>query len=185
MNRKVFLFIYYIIIFIILLAILFFIPEEAFLKNSEVYEELKNRTEKIEYDDIKIQKERLLKNNYDYEYKVIHNNVQYTCTGNKKDETESGRCSSPKTISYNEIDKFDKDKLFEIKYVEPKYIFEKIENIEPLISMTNDGKCYIYKTKIIDYETDIMIYTGEKTINKITITNGLMTYILKFSNVNY
>ena len=51
--------------------------------------------------------------------------------------------------------------------------------------MTNDGKCYIYKTKIIDYETDIMIYTGEKTINKITITNGLMTYILKFSNVNY
>ena len=47
MNRKVFLFIYYIIIFIILLAILFFIPEEAFLKNSEVYEELKNRTEKI------------------------------------------------------------------------------------------------------------------------------------------
>lgn len=185
MKQNKFLIIYAIIIFIALITILFILPDETFLKNRDKYEELKNSVEKIKYDDISIQKERLLKNNYDYEYNVIHNSIQYVCTGSKKDKTENGRCSAPYSISYDETDKFNEDKLFNIKYVEPEYIFKKIENIEPKISMTNDGKSYAYKVKISEFETDIVIYTNEKTINKITITNGLMTYILKYNNIKY
>jgi hypothetical protein len=51
--------------------------------------------------------------------------------------------------------------------------------------MTNDGKSYTYKVKISEFDTDIIIYTGEKTISKITITNGLMTYVLKYNNIKY
>ena len=51
--------------------------------------------------------------------------------------------------------------------------------------MTNDGKAYHYKTKIIDFDTDIIIYTNEETITKINITSGLLSYILKYSNVSY
>lgn len=185
MNQKKFFTIYGIVIIIALIVIMFIIPEEEFLKNKEGYEELKNSVEKIKYDDIETQKERLLKNNYEYEYNVIHNSIQYVCTGTKTGDTENGRCSAPQSISYNETDKFNEDKLFLIKYVEPEYIFKKIENVEPTISMTNDGKSYTYKVKISEFDTDIIIYTGEKTINKITITNGLMTYVLKYANTKY
>ena len=185
MNQKKFFIIYAIIIFVALIVILFVLPEESFLKNKDKYEELKNSVEKIKYDDISIQKERLLKNNYEYEYNVIHNSIQYVCTGTKTNETESGRCSAPQSISYDETDKFNEDKLFSIKYVEPEYIFKKIEGVEPTVSMTNDGKSYTYKVKISEFDTDIIIYTGEKTISKITITNGLMTYVLKYNNIKY
>ena len=67
MNQKKFFILYAIIIFIALIVILFVLPEESFLKNKDKYEELKNSVEKIKYDDISIQKERLLKNNYEYE----------------------------------------------------------------------------------------------------------------------
>jgi hypothetical protein len=39
--------------------------------------------------------------------------------------------------------------------------------------------------KIIDFDTDIIIYTNEETITKINITSGLLSYILKYNNVSY
>ena len=185
MNRKKFFIAYAIVIALALIVILFVLPEESFLKNKKGYEELKNSVEKIKYDDIETQKERLLKNQYDYEYNVIHNNIQYDCNGSKDGEKDRGRCTAPTSMSYDETDKFNEDKLFNIKYVEPEYIFKKIEGVEPTIIMTNDGKSYNYKVKISNFDTDIIIYTGEKTINKISITNGLMTYVLKFNNTKY
>ena len=184
MNRKTFFVIYALVIVAGLICILFVIPDEMFLKNKEGYEELKNTVEKIEYDDLEIQKERMLKGEYDYEYSIIHNNVQYNCTGKKLKDSESGRCTSP-SITYNEKDKYTEGKLKDIKFVEPSEIFKKIKDVKPIESITNDGKAYTFKTKISEFETDIIIYTSEHTISKITITNGLMTYVLKYSNPKY
>ena len=185
MNRKTFFVIYALVIVAALICILFVVPDEMFLKNKKGYEELINTVEKVEYEDIETLKTRFENSEYDYEYTIIHNNVQYNCTGQKKKDSETGRCTSPKTITYTEIDKYNKDKLKDIKFVEPKEIFKKIKDVEAIESMTNDGKSYTYKTKISEFETDIIIYTDEDTINKITITNGLMTYILKYTNSKY
>lgn len=185
MNRKTFFVIYALVIVAGLICILFVIPDEMFLKNKEGYEELKNTVEKIEYDNLDKIKEGFLNGEYDYEYTIIHNNIQYNCTGQKKKTSESGRCTSPSSITYNEKDKYNEDKLKEIKFVEPKEIFKKINDITPQESLTNDGKSYTFKTKISDFETDFIIYTDEHHITKITITNGLMTYILKYTNSKY
>ena len=70
-------------------------------------------------------------------------------------------------------------------FTEPANIFYKIEGKTPQESMTNDGKLYMYKTTINNLDTEINLYTNEKTITKISITNGHMTYIIKYKNMLY
>ena len=185
MNKK-FLIIYAIIIIISLIYILFFAPETLFLKNSEGYKELlKEQTEKIEYDDIEVIKQRLLNGTYEYEYSLIHNNIHYICNGEVTEEGESGRCTSPSSFTYTNLDKLNEDKLKNLLFTEPANIFYKIDGKPAQESMTNDGKLYMYKTTINELDTEINLYTNEKTITKISITNGHMTYIIKYKNVLY
>lgn len=183
--KKKFLIIYAVIITIALIAILFIIPDKAFLKDKEGYEEFIKNAEKQKYESLETQKERLLKNEYEYEYNVIHNNKQYVCTGSKIDGTESGRCTSPKSISYTEKDKFNEDKLYEIKFVEPEHIFKRIKDLEYTQSIVNEERVYIFQTKISKFDTTIKIYTGKENISRIDIENGVMTYILKYKNIKY
>ena len=183
MNNKKFLIIYGVIIFIALIAILFILPDKTFLKDKKGYEEFIKSAEEQKYESLETQKENLLKNKYDYEYNVIHNTKQYVCTGTKKEDTESGRCTSPKSMSYTEKDKFDEDKLYEIKFVEPEHIFKRIKDLEYTQSIINDEKVYTFKTKISEFDTTIRIYTGRKNISRIDIENGVMTYILKYKNI--
>ena len=185
MKNKKFLILYAIIIAIALICILFVIPDEYFLKNKKGYEELKNTVEKIEYEDIETLKKRLLNSEYSYEYNIIHNNKRFVCKGEVTATEENGRCTSPSSFTYTKEDKFNEDKLFNLQYTSPDAIFKKIEGLEYTESMTNDGKAYHYKTKIIDFDTDIIIYTNDETITKINITSGLLSYILKYSNVSY
>lgn len=185
MNKK-FLIIYAIIILVGLIYILFLAPDTLFLKNSEGYKELlKEQTEKIEYDDIEVIKQRLLNGTYEYEYSLIHNNIHYICNGEVSSEGESGRCTSPSSFTYTNLDKLNEDKLKNLLFTEPSNIFYKIDGITPQESMTNDGKLYMYKTTINDLDTEINLYTNEKTITKISITNGHMTYIIKYKNMLY
>lgn len=185
MKNKKFLIIYALIIIVALVAILFIIPDKEFLKDKKGYEEFIKNAEKQKYISLEEQKQRLLKDEYDYSYNVLHNNKQYVCTGSKKDGTESGRCTAPTSISYTEKDKFDEDKLYEIKFVEPKYIFERIKDLEYTQSIVNEEKVYTYNTKISTFETTIKIYTGRENISHIEIENGVMTYILKYKNIKY
>lgn len=183
--KKKFLIIYAVLIIIALIAILFIIPDKEFLKDKEGYEEFIKNAEKQKYESLETQKERLLKNEYEYEYNVIHNNKQYVCTGSKIDGTESGRCTSPKSISYTEEDKFNEDKLYEIKFVEPEHIFKRINDLEYTQSIVNEERVYTFQTKISEFETTIKIYAGKENISRIDIENGVMTYILKYKNVRY
>lgn len=183
--QKKFLIIYAIIIVVALLAILFIIPDKEFLKDKKGYEEFVKNAEKQKYESLETQKERLLKNEYEYEYNVLHNDKQYVCTGSKIAGTESGRCTSPRSISYTEKDKFNEDKLYEIKFVEPEHIFKRIQDLEYTKSIVNEERVYIFNTKISKFDTTIKIYTGKENISRIDIENGVMTYILKYKNIKY
>lgn len=186
MKNKKFLIIYAIIIFIALIYILFLAPDTMFLKNSDGYKELmKEQTEKIKYDDIETIKQRLLNGTYEYDYSLIHNNIHYICSGEVTSEGESGRCTSPSSFTYTNLDKLTETKLKNLLFTEPANIFYKIEGKTPQESMTNDGKLYMYKTTINNLDTEINLYTNEKTITKISITNGHMTYIIKYKNMLY
>jgi hypothetical protein len=157
-----------------------------FLKNSDGYKELmKEQTEKIKYDDIETIKQRLLNGTYEYDYSLIHNNIHYICSGEVTSEGESGRCTSPSSFTYTNLDKLTEAKLKNLLFTEPANIFYKIEGKTPQESMTNDGKLYMYKTTINNLDTEINLYTNEKTITKISITNGHMTYIIKYKNMLY
>ena len=184
MKNNKFLLIYGLVIVAILLCILFVIPDEAFLKDKEGYNEFVKNAEKQKRVSFEKQKERLLKNKYEYEYNIIHNNKQYVCTGSKNKDTETGRCSTPK-LTYTEKDKYDKDKLYEIKFVEPEEIFKRIKDLEYKTSIINEELVYVYETKVSKFDTTFTIYTGKENISRIDINNGVMTYIIKFKNIKY
>jgi len=62
--KKKFLIIYAIVIVIALIGIIFIIPDKAFLKDKEGYEEFIKNAEKQKYASLETQKERLLKNEW-------------------------------------------------------------------------------------------------------------------------
>ena len=50
---------------------------------------------------------------------------------------------------------------------------------------TNMQDIVEFANQINELDTEINLYTNEKTITKISITNGHMTYIIKYKNMLY
>lgn len=188
-NSKSFLLLYAIVIVVVFVLIMFIIPDDIFMlkyKNSEIPNE-KEPTEKIEFTDYEVQKDRLLNKNYDYEYVLLDSmgliTRQYTCEGKIKNNMETGTCTMPEEFSYTESNKKD---LFKIntKYIEFKGIMELVEGTTPEEVKYTSLREYHYNDLMIeDLKTEIVIYTDADNITKIELSNKYMTYILKYSNV--
>ena len=190
MKNNKFLKIYAIIIIIILILIMFLIPDSFFLElqtklHKEEIKEIKNDT--LDFEKIETQKERILNNDLEYEYLMLDSigtsSKTIECSGKIKESKETGICSSKEKISYTKETKKDAFLEMDIKYIDEKYIFDTIKDIEPNETTYNNSRELIYKTKILDLDTDITIYTDLDNITQISISNAYMTYVFKYSNI--
>ena len=195
-KRTKALIIYGVVILIILATILFIIPDSALMKLYEKnIDKINNETKEqeeakpIEFVDYEIQKERILKNKYEYQYVILDSmgkqTYKYNCSGKTSGKVDSGTCTSPSDISYTEKTKKKSFKI-DTKYLDLNYIFTKLlKDKKPDITEYKHSKEYNYKAKIQDLETEIIVYTDPDNITKIEISNAYMTYILKYSNISY
>lgn len=183
MKDKKFLLTYAIIIFILLIAILFFIPDSVFLSKYKGIQ-LPEPEAVEEFTPYEEQKEHLLKNKYDYTYKLLVNDKYFTCSGKVNEELESGSCAEPKKFSYTES---DKKKLFgfDVKYLDFKNINELIKDVSPEETKYQSYREYKYLIQRGNYETEIKITVDKKDITKIEIYNAAIQYIIEYSNVTY
>ena len=190
-KRKKALKIYAIIIVIITIAIMFVIPDSFFLKfyqkNIEKVTNSVPQTEpEDEFTDYETQQERLLKKEYDYQY-LLYNDKSgetYKCTGTMNGTKDSGKCTSPKKIEYTEKN-IKKVTKFNTDYIDVKYIFEKVKEIEPKVLNMDTDREYIYNLKLDGQDTEIVVYTSREDIYRIDFTNIKYVYVVKFSNIKY
>lgn len=178
------------IIIVILILIMFVLPDNFYLDLQTKFniQEIKNtETKKIEFVDLEKQKENLLNKDYEYEYLMLDsigiNSITAECTGKIVDGNETGKCISPKEISYTSETKKDAILQLNIKYIDLEYIFNSIKDIEPIEVSYTKTRELIYKTKILDLDTDITIYTDIENITQISISNAYMTYVFKYNNM--
>lgn len=192
-TRKKVLLIYGIVIFIILLGILFFIPDEFFLKffqsNIEKIEEkAKESEEPKEFVDYDIQIERLLKKKFDYEYVLLdtidEKGYTFKCTGSMDGTKEEGSCTRPDSFSYTEKDKQEKFKT-NPNYTSVDYWFNLLKDVTPKETKNQTYREYNYKVKIDNLDTEVVVFTSLENILKMEISNQKMTYIIKFKNISY
>lgn len=188
-KTKTILGIYAIIIIIALICIMFIIPDSFFMKQYEDIQLPSNEVEKKEFVDYEEQKKHLLMNKYNYEYLLLDSmgtqTYTFECSGQVKENLESGSCTSPEGISYTEKTKKEAFSKINEKYLEPQTILTLIEKVTPEETKYATTRDYLYKVKIEDLDTEITITTDLDEITKICISNGYMTYILKYSNVSY
>jgi hypothetical protein len=190
-TRKKALIVYGVVILVVLIAIMFIVPDSFYRKlYDKNIEKVKNqkiiKKEFIEYD---IQKERLLKKQFKYEYEILDSlsdkTYHYKCSGNLNGELESGSCTDPERISYTEK---TKKKSFKINtdYSDVNYLFNTLlKDVKPEETKYQTTREYLYKTKIKKLDTEIIVYTDLENITKIEISNTYMTYILKFGDISY
>ena len=190
MKNNKFLKYYAIAIAIALIAIMFIIPDSFYLD----LESKKNRqtikiteTETKDFLDIQKQKENLLTKDHEYEYlmsEVIGTTMnKASCTGKIVDGVETGTCTTPQNVSYTKENKKDTILSLNVKYLDLEYIFKLIKDIEPTEISYNKTRELLYKTKILDLETEITIYTDLNNITQINISNAYMTYLFKYNNI--
>lgn len=178
---------YAIIIFVLLILIIFIMPDSFFLGRYKEVELPQNNTkvEHKEFIDYEIQKEELQKNNFEYEYLLLDSmgtkTYTYKCSGKISDNIESGTCESPEKFSYTESTKKDAFSKIDINYLNPRYLFELLKNIEPVKTEYQTLREYKYVTKIEDIETEIIVFTNLNEITKVEISNAYMTYIIKYN----
>jgi len=189
-KRKKILTVYGIVIFIILIAIMFIIPDSAFLRlYSKNVEKIENQEKtNREFIDYEIQKERILKKQFSYEYLLLDSlsdtTYKYNCSGKIDKDIESGTCTEPERLSYTEKNKKDTFKI-NIDYTDVTYLLDVIKNLKPKEIKYQTTREYTYKTTLGKLDTEIIIYTDLENITKIEISNKYMTYILKYSDVSY
>ena len=190
MKNNKFLKIYAIIITIVLILIMFLIPDSFFLElqtklHKQETKELKN--DALDFEKLETQKERILNNDLEYEYLMLDSigtsSKTVECSGKITESKETGICNSKEKISYTKETKKDAFLEMDIKYIDEKYIFDTIKDIEPTETTYNNSRELIYKTKILDLDTDITIYTDLDNITQISISNAYMTYVFKYSNI--
>lgn len=176
------------IVLIGLLFILFIIPDSFFL-------ELHNRqnTPKLnieepsstnQFTSYEEQIKKLKEKKYSYEYLLLDSmsskTYRYDCNGTIDDDKESGKCTSPENITYNETNKADVYSNINTDFLDIDYIFEYISDIEPELTEYQTTREYNYLTKILDLETEITISTDRNNITQIVISNAYMTYLLNY-----
>ena len=179
-KRKTFLLFYAIIVLIILIYIIFLAPDSLFINKNKDSE----KTNQVIFKDIEELKDNLKNNQYDYNYTIDYNGKQYECSGTKDKEKEQGICTKPSKIEYNQSNISEKIEI-NTEYLEVDKIFELIDGTEAKENNYYNLKTYKYNIELNNRNTDITIYTDETNITKICITNGFLTYILNFSNINY
>ena len=176
-KRGIFLLIYAFIILAILLYILFLAPTSMFVKETEGAPTPKTFT------NFKTQQQHLLEKQYDYEYNILYGNTTYKCQGTLSKEKETGTCTQPKEISYDQDNK--KQLKFNLNNLDLAYIFTKIENIEPKETKYGKSRSFIYNLELDNFTTDIIIYTDFDEITNIQISNAYEVYDIKFTNIKY
>lgn len=197
MKKYKFLFIYGLIIIIALIGIMFIIPDSFFLGKYNYDIKLLNNSsqsteeelEKKEFIDYQTQQENLKNGNYEYEYILLDSmsskSYTYKCSGIVNGNIESGSCTSPVNISYTEKTKAEAFSKIDSNYLNINYLFNVLKDIEPELTQYTKTREYKYIVKIKDLETEIIIDTTADEITQIEISNAYMTYLLKYSNMNY
>lgn len=178
-------------IFIIILIVIFAIngkPENNNINNTQEKNE-----EIISFEKYETMQDNLLNGCFNYEYKIIEENITIIYTGKKLNDTE---------IGYKET----KDGI--IKYIKDKDITYKVvlDEKEELPNLYDEAdksflniniifenlKEYLYNitknesTREINYNKDgykVVVKTDLKNITNITIENENKTYELQFTNV--
>ena len=187
--RKKVLLTYGVVILIILIAIMFIIPDSWFRKlYSKNVEKINEYNHPIEFVDYETQKERLLSNQYKYEYLILDSlsdeSYIYKCSGSMNKDLESGTCTEPDRVSYTEKNKKETFKI-NTDYVDVKYLLNLIKDIEPEVTKYQTSREYNYNVKIEKLDTELIVYVDTENINKIEISNKFMTYVIKISDVSY
>ena len=190
MNNKKFLKIYGLII-IILLLVIFIIPDEFYLKlETKLHKQeiTVKENESYTFIEIKKQQEKLLTDNYQYEYLMLDSigekTITVSCKGEQKDNTDNGSCTQSEEKTYTKETKKDTILSMNVKYLDLEYIFNAIKDIEPTEITYTKTRELLYKTKILELDTDITIYTDLENITQINISNAYMTYVFKYTSIN-
>ena len=178
-NNK-FLFIYTLVIIVIL--IIMFVADDRFFINekkekAKIKEVISN---KPTYEE---QLKELINKEYEYHYSLNYNGITYKCQGTKKKEEEKGKCSEPKSIEYTNENYKDVFKDINTDYLDVKYIYNQIKDIEPEVTRINVQRYYTYNVNILKIKGDIKIYSDSEKITQITIANGFLTYVLYFDSI--
>ena len=188
-NRAKALTIYAIIIIIALIVILFIIPDHVFYNIHNKRVNGQEQTIKDDFVTIKKAEQNLEQNKYSYEYVILDSigtkSYSFKCKGTKNEKVESGTCTSPKSVSYTEKNKDKVFKEIQEEFLEPKKVFDLLKDIEPKITKYQSSREYEYRVNLDKLDTTITIETDKKNITKIEIMNGYMSYILKYSDIDY
>ena len=176
MNKK-FLITYGIIIVLLLVFILFIAPDKMFMKSSN---STKNTTVKEKFKDYKKQQKELINSNYKYHFDVNYNTKTYKCSGEKNDKGISGECSEPKDLKYNQ-DNISKKLKLNTDYLNPKYVFDFVKDIEPELENLYVKRYYTYNVKLVGLDGKIIVYTDREHITQISIMNGYFTYSIYYN----
>ena len=171
---------------------MFVIPDSFFLKFyqkniDKVTQGLpQDQEQEPDFTDYETQQERLLKKEYDYKY-LLYDDKEgstYKCTGTLSGTKDKGKCTSPKKIEYTEKN-IKKLTSFNKNYVDVKYIFEKVKDVEPKVLNMDTDREFIYNLTLDGQDTEIVVYTSHDDIYRIDISNIKHVYVVKFSNIKY
>lgn len=186
-KRKIGLAIYAVLIIVILIFIVFFAPDKWFQKKYDDIDVNNSQTNEVKKVDYETQIKNLTKNQYDYTYNLMHSKNKktyiYECSGTINKDQETGSCTSPEKIEYNQDNKkkaFDK---IDINLLDPKYIFELIKDIEYQKLDYVQYIEYTYTTEIDDLETEISVRSSTENIFDIFISNTYFQYHIQFKNI--
>lgn len=180
----------YAIVIMVLLIVIFMIPDDVYLNlHTKLNKQDIKEVEETEYTftDIDVQKENLLTKDHDYEYLMLDSIGTETttaeCTGSVANGEDTGTCKSNQEISYTKETKKETILNMNVKYVDLEYIFKSIKDIEPTEISYTKSRELLYKTQILELDTDITIYTDLDNITQISISNAYMTYVFKYTNI--
>lgn len=135
----------------------------------------------------------LLENNHTINYDITINDINYKINGTIKDNIVEGYLEEVSGIKKIVI----KDNvLYEIKdgievildlsivmnKLNLKYLMSIVEQNQAYIDNSEDIKSYQYAININDLENIVIVYTNDKSIYKITISDSISNYVLTFDN---
>lgn len=189
-KRKIFLLIYGIIILAGLVYILFIAPNDLFLsKETKKFIKEVEKYNEENSNDISGLLKHLDYKEYDYSYNILDSvgkdSVIYKCRGTIRQDKDSGACTEPKEIVYDETNKKDKLSSLNHDLLNIDYLKELIKEKTPTVEEYDSLKQYKYEVEIDTLKTDIIFYANKYDIEQIQIMNGYETYVIKLSNINY
>lgn len=182
-KRGYFLLGYGIVVLLLLIFIIFLAPSKWFQKKTDM-----PSFETHEYT-LEEQISHILNKQYEYEYNILYAdrdaNYTYKCRGKLEKEEETGTCSFPEKLTY---DNTNVDEVFEDlnnEYLDLQKLFDRLENVSYTEKEYEGIKVYVYNLKINSLETDIELYSNYNDIIEIRIDNVNEHYQLKYSNILY